>query len=69
MAKKYTVIGDITLFHGCDRWGRDPIRRITTTNWLILAYIACLAHVRAHPHGSAWVVRGERPDLRWANQH
>lgn len=63
----YTVIGDITIFHGMDRWGSHPIRKIAECRTYIGAMWKAYRHTVRHPHGSAWIEKGVRPDLKLAS--
>ena len=62
---KYKVIGDITCFHGMDRWGKSPVRIIYETNYYLDACAKARKHCSFHPHGSASVVTTV-DDLIWA---
>lgn len=62
----YTVIGDITPFHGMDRWGSDPVRIIAECLTYVGAVYIANKHIARHPHGSASIVKGKQHNLKWA---
>lgn len=63
---KYKVLGDVTCFHGMDRYGSDPVRIIAQSNWLVVAYMKARKHISRHMHGSAWVTKGDCSHIKLA---
>lgn len=61
----YYIVGDITCFHGCDRWGKDAVRIIGTAKTYLGAIWKAKRHVADHVHGQAWITK-DKPDVPYA---